>query len=327
LGGLVGKSQETQEPQPTTIMTEPDLLRISDSFYSKRWVWQIDSGEPVAATVIAELERRLPHIATDAWPLRFALGGVYLAGKKAVPSMPLSAPCRLEYYEPKFPLERLHEFYPEFNPTWIHHVDEDLAVIYKPAGLPTTAARDQQVYNLQTYLERYFKKKVHLPSRLDTGVSGLILCSLSERMNRYLQRAYDKRQIEKLYRALVQGAPPWRSKTVELEIARDPRHPILRRCVQNGEGEKACTKLILLKTIGEYSVLQAQPITGRTHQIRLHCASEGLAIVGDPYYGGAIDGVLNLISLSLSFHHPYLGKPFYVELPEPLRPWWDNPKS
>jgi 23S rRNA-/tRNA-specific pseudouridylate synthase len=246
---------------------------------------------------------------------------VYLAGQVASPLAQVVPPCRLEYYEPVFDISKAVEFYPQFSADWILDLDDDLGIVYKPPGLPTTPARDQVKYNLARYLADHFGAPVHTPSRLDTGVDGLLLFSRSSRMNRALQRAYDKHRIEKLYLALVSPAIEWKMLDVEAPIGRDRRHPVLR-CVDAERGESAHTQLNTLVTEGNCTLVQAQPFTGRTHQIRVHCAASGAPIVGDPYYGGSDAPRLHLTSFALRFFHPYQQEYKMYVLPKALRPEW-----
>lgn len=298
-----------------------DAKRIQDSFFSKHICFQLEEGEAVAPTCLEELARRLPHIARDSWPARFELGGVYLAGRSADPTTPVSPPCRLEYYEPSFAIDTAAQFYPQFSAEWIIELDDDLGVCYKPAGLPTTPARDQVQYNLSRYLSNHFGAAVHTPSRLDTGVDGLVLFSRSSRMNRALQRAYDKHSVEKVYLALVSPAVEWKGFDMRGSIARDPRHPVLR-CVDESKGESAHTRLHSLVTEAHRTLVQAQPFTGRTHQIRVHCAALGAPIVGDPYYGGSDAPAIHLTSFALRFFHPYQQEYKMIVLPKAMRREW-----
>jgi 23S rRNA-/tRNA-specific pseudouridylate synthase len=301
--------------------------RIDDSFYSCYWRWEIGEGESVEGSVDAELAKRLPHIDPSSWTERFELGGVYVAGEPAAFGMSIPKPCRLEYYEPKQPLEQLPAFYPTFSAQQVIYRDEDIAVVCKPSGLPTTAPRDQQRYHLLAQVEEYFGVPVHTPSRLDIPVSGLVLCSFSSRMNRYLQKAYSKRWIEKYYLAEVVGCPEWETRVCTRAIERDPRHPVLRRCTsRKGRGEHATTEFTRLcsyiRDDEERTLLQAQPLTGRTHQIRLHCMSEGFPIVGDPYYGGIEAPQLLLTSYALRLFNPFIQKTLYFQVPADLLPTW-----
>jgi len=308
---------------------EIDLARVARSFFSAHRVWQIEAGEDVCSDLREELIKRLPHIEPSSWEEREALGGLYVAGRPATLRQAIVPPCRLEYYEPKLSLELLSSLYPPFREEMIIYQDDDLGVIAKPSGLPTTPARDQTRYNLWRYLTEHFGREVHLPSRLDTGVSGLLLCSFSERMNRHLQKAYDRKLLEKHYLAEIAGLPAWSSLRVERPLGRDSRHPVLRRCVEPGEnGDSASTNLQVIatyKTSGEArALLQAEPLTGRTHQIRLHCQSEGFPIVGDPYYGGAESAALHLVSYALRIYHPYKKEVMTWELPVAMWPEWLN---
>jgi 23S rRNA-/tRNA-specific pseudouridylate synthase len=303
------------------------LNRIDRTFFSKYYRWELTTEEGAGATVEEELRRRLPHIAPESWQARCELGGVYLAGRPAVFGTPITTPCRLEYYEPRVPIENLDTFYPKFSPEMILFHDDDCGVVFKPAGLPTNPARDQQRYHLLGYLQEHFNAPVHTPSRPDTNVSGLVLFSLSDRMNRYLQRAYERRWIEKYYFAEVAGSPEWDKRVCRQGIERDPRHPVLRRCASelNG-GESAVTLFTKLcsytRDNDERTLLQAEPLTGRTHQIRLHCRHEGFPIVGDPFYGNRDGDQLLLTSYALRFFHPYVQKHVQFETPRRLLPHW-----
>jgi 23S rRNA-/tRNA-specific pseudouridylate synthase len=301
------------------------LARIEASFFSSYWRWELDSSEELEPTIEAELAKRLPHIPVSSWPARFELGGVYLGADPAVLGDKLTPPCRLEYYEPRMSVERVADFYPRFSPEMILFVDDDCAVVFKPAGLPTTPARDQQRYSMQRYLEQHLGQVVHMPSRLDTAVSGVVLCSLSSRMNRYLQKAYDRRWIEKRYLAEVIGMPSWNTKVCEQPLERDPRHPILRRTATSG-GESARTRFFRGGSIElngtTRTLLQAEPVTGRTHQIRVHCLYEGFPIIGDPYYGGLGCQDLHLLSYAVKFFHPFRQEHIAVNVPAESLPQW-----
>ena len=302
-----------------------DLSRIQATFPTKRWIFTISCGDDVASSCEEELKRRLPHIDPVTWPERFEIGGVYIDGKVVALGSMITPPCRLEYFELPGPPERWKEIYPKFSSDMVVWRDGDMAVVCKPAGLSTTPPRDQRRFCLEAYLRQIFGPSVHLPSRLDTGVSGLLIVSLSARMNSSLQRAFERRLIDKHYLAEVSGEFPLAESDVRAAIARDPRHPLLRRVVDAG-GEDAHTRVRRLRTYQRngrwYSLLEVEPITGRTHQIRVHLASLGHPIVGDPYYRGEEAAELRLVSYKLGFHHPFDQCQMLFELPLDRRPSW-----
>lgn len=306
-------------------MVEIDRQRIEKTFHSKPWVFTVGSEGASPESCISALQRLLPHIEASTWARRFELGGVYLAGREVPPDTLITTTCRLEYFEPRVPLDDVASLYPPFSSSMILYSDSDVGVGIKPSGLPSTAPRDQRVFTMQAYLSKAIGHAVHLPSRLDVAVSGLLLFSLTGRMNRFLQRAYERRAISKYYLAEVRGSFREGSLDVTAPLGRDTRHPVLRQVVQSG-GEDALTKITKVCEFsrnGErYSLVKAQPVTGRTHQIRVHLASLGFPIVGDPYYGGEEDGCLHLVSYALQFHHPYQQRYVTFELPVASRPMW-----
>ena len=306
-------------------MADIDRQRIEKTFHSKQWVFHVDPQGARPEPCRAWLEKLLPHINPASWEKRFELGGVYVAGREALADMLVTTPCRLEYFEPLCPLEDISSLYPPFVPEMVLYTDDDLGVAIKPPGLPSTAPRDQRIYTMQEYLARFAGKPIHLPSRLDTSVGGLLIFSLTSRMNRHLQRAYERRSVGKYYIAEVQGSFNEGAFDISAPLGRDHRHPVLRKVVDSG-GDEALTSVVKLGEYSRhgaiYSLVQAEPRTGRTHQIRVHLASLGFPIVGDPYYGGENDEAVHLSSYALRFYHPYQQRAVAFELPVALMPTW-----
>jgi RluA family pseudouridine synthase len=302
-----------------------DIERIQATFRSKRWIFPVTEGSRSGLTCRDILVESLPYIDPSTWPERFEVGGVYLNRRPAQLESEVVPPATVEYFEPLGDFNDVASLYPSFSPDSVLYQDDDMAVVVKPAGLPTIPPRDQRRFSLATYLRDHFAKPLHLPSRLDTGVAGLLLVSFTSRMNAALQRAYDRHAVEKYYVAQVSGDFPHDTIEVRAPIGRDPRYAMLRGVVAEG-GEEALTVVTKLSHEvcdgEERTLLRVEPKTGRTHQIRVHLASLGYPIVGDPYYDGARAPELRLVSYRLGLFHPYAQRQLGFELPLALTPGW-----
>ncbi|MEX0595161.1 MAG: pseudouridine synthase, partial [Candidatus Paceibacterota bacterium] len=156
-------------------MTHPDLERIKNSLSSIYHCFVYYSEAP--SSLLLALQKELPEISFDSWIERLSWGGVYINGKVAYHDVPLKTPMKLEYYQPKMPVDQQVNYYPKFSKDWIIYEDPDLLVCFKPAGLSCQKAKEQQKISLYQYLSDYYGSPIHLPSRLDFSTSGLILCS------------------------------------------------------------------------------------------------------------------------------------------------------
>lgn len=296
--------------------------RIEEALTSIRHCWEYTSGVQCPASLAEALSTELPHIAPETWQKRLSWGGVYLNGRSVTSDCPLSPPCRLEYFEPKFDIEDARRVFPEFSREWIVFEDEDLLIVYKPAGLPSLPVREQKYFNMKSYLCAYTGAAVHLPSRLDTATSGLMAVSKTERMHGCLQKLFEKRRAGKTYLFEADGQPAWRQTTVNGAIARDAEHAVLRKIALQG-GKPASTLFQVQYHCSPHSsIILARPLSGRTHQIRVHAQSLGLPVVGDSFYGGRPAPHLHLLSYRLELPG-YLGRePLTATLPERFIPDW-----
>lgn len=171
--------------------------------------------------------------------------------------------------------------------------NDDLLVINKPAGMVVHPAAGHASGTLVNAVLGYAphlegiggEERPGVVHRLDKETSGLILLAKNERAHRWLQDQFRLRRVQKTYLALVDGKPPTPSGRVEAPIGRDPKNRKRMAIVPPGKGREAVSEYKTLETFEKHTLLEFHPHTGRTHQIRLHCAFLKCPIVGDEVYG------------------------------------------
>lgn len=132
--------------------------------------------------------------------------------------------------------------------------------------------------------------------RLDRQTSGVIVLARTVEAHRDLNRQFESRQISKVYHALVVGGPKWDERTVKLPLRAngDRRH---RTVVDPRNGKSALSRFRVLERLERYTLIEAIPGTGRTHQIRVHLAAQGIPVVVDQLYGDGAGVYLSQIKL------------------------------
>jgi len=182
---------------------------------------------------------------------------------------------------------------PENIPLDILFENDDLIVVNKPAGMVVHPAVGHSSGTLVNAVLEYDpeiegiggEERPGVVHRLDKETSGLILLAKNERAHRWLQDQFRLRKVDKTYLALVDGKPPTSSGRVEAYIGRDPSHRKRMAIVPESRGREAISEYKTIKEFQGFSLLEFHPLTGRTHQIRLHCAFLKCPIVGDEVYG------------------------------------------
>jgi len=154
--------------------------------------------------------------------------------------------------------------------------------VSKPVGIATIAERDLAAPCLRSELERELGEKVYVVHRLDKEVSGLVLFARTAEAHRELSMAFEKREVKKTYLALVHGRPSWESILADQPIFAFGSG---RMGVDARRGKASETALSVLRLGEAHALVEAQPITGRRHQIRVHLYAAGHAIAGDLRYG------------------------------------------
>ncbi len=204
----------------------------------------------------------------------------------------------------------------------ILYEDEGLIAVDKPAGLLSVPGRtlehqDSVLLRLQNGLsDRGTLLPIH---RLDQDTSGVLLLAKERASHRDLSLQFQKRQIHKVYEALVTGWVKPEEGTIELPLASDPQNRPYQQ-VDRQRGKPSLTRFRVLSRDGEITRIQFVPLTGRTHQLRVHAAHpEGLGypILGDRLYGKAADR-LYLHACELQFTHPRSRQRIRVQAPTPF---------
>ncbi len=162
----------------------------------------------------------------------------------------------------------------------IIYEDEYFIVINKDAGIEVDE-------NLTKSIKKEFDKikNLYLVHRIDKYTSGIVILAKDESVKKYFEDAFKSRSINKIYHAIVEGTLQNKKGTINLSIGKDKKNPNKRipLSVKFG-GENAITNYEVLKKLKEHTLLELNPITGRTHQIRVHLSSIGHPIIGDKIY-------------------------------------------
>lgn len=185
------------------------------------------------------------------------------------------------------------ELIPEKIPLDIVFENDDLMVVNKAAGMVVHPAAGHDTGTLVHAALAHAPELEgiggeHRPGvvhRLDKDTSGLILLAKNDRAHRWLQDQFRLRSVQKVYLALVDGAPPTPTGRVEAAIGRDTTQRKQMAVVSDKKGRQAVTEYFTVESYDAHTLIEAHPHTGRTHQIRLHMAFIGCPIVGDRIYG------------------------------------------
>ena len=220
---------------------------------------------------------------------------------------------RLDEEEPEYPAED--------GQLTVLYEDDFLLAVDKPAGMLIHPSRSKNEGTLANLVVGYYqrtgqKSAFHPLTRLDRDTFGIVLLAKNAHVHTLLQQT----AVRKTYHALTHGWGEADSGSIDAPIARRPLPSLLRYV--GPEGKPSVTEFAVLEREETVCKLALRPITGRTHQLRLHCAHMGHPILGDPQYGSeesqAFSGILKLphqmlCAKRLELQHPITGKQLILE--------------
>lgn len=217
------------------------------------------------------------------------------------------------------------EFQAEDFPISVLYEDEAILVVDKPAGMVVHPTWNRLTGTLLNGVLGYYEKTgqncaVHVVNRLDRDTRGIVLFAKNAHVHALLYDMQVKGQFEKTYHALCCGAPQGEEGEIVLPIRRCEGYTMLREIHE--DGIFAHTRYRVLEKREGLSLLELSPVTGRTHQLRLHCLASGFPMVGDLQYctqeSQEISKKLGLVgqelcAVKLTFPHPMTGEALTVQ--------------
>jgi 23S rRNA pseudouridine1911/1915/1917 synthase len=231
----------------------------------------------------AELARRYPDISRSTWQKHIKAGHISVNGVVATSSK--SDVTDIDSIEINTP--EISNFSKSELP--IVYIDDNVIVINKPSGVLSHAKGAlNEEFTVASFFARYssYNSDTNRPGivhRLDRDTSGIMIGARNQETAVMLQKQFSDRKTKKVYYAVLNGTPKLDKANIDLPIGRNPSKPSTFRV--NGNGKPAQTRYEVIAKSDKYSLVKLQPMTGRTHQLRVHMQYINTPILGDRVYG------------------------------------------
>ena len=224
---------------------------------------------------------------------RSSLEGLFSANKVTVAGKPVKASHKVTGSDVLAVDDSLITAAPQEIELPVIYEDENVLVINKPAGV---LSHSKGALNLEATIASFIRPKISktmtgnragIVHRLDRPTSGVIITAKNPAALSWLQKQFSTRKTKKTYKAVIEGQPELTEAIIDAPIARNPKKP--QTFYVNPSGKPAQTEYRIIKSITsggkEYSLVELKPLTGRTHQLRVHLAYIGHPVAGDAVYG------------------------------------------
>jgi 23S rRNA pseudouridine1911/1915/1917 synthase len=240
--------------------------------------------------------------------------------------------------EVRIPPMKASDLVPEPIPLDIIFENEDVLLINKTAGMVVHPAAGHSTGTLVHAALAHAPqmkgvggvKRPGVIHRLDKDTSGLIILAKNDRAHRWIQLQFKDRQVKKTYLALVDGKPPTPQGKIDAAIGRDPTHRRKMTVKQPDKGREAISRYSTIENFIDHTYLEVHPLTGRTHQIRVHMNFIGCPITGDQVYGRKKPSLsitrqfLHASRLGLVLPREAIIRTFEADLPDELKETLDT---
>ena len=286
-------------------------IRIDDKLHGRRIKYLLRNHLGMSAALVKRLKNAQDGIMLDG--RRVFVTEQVASGQELVLNVYDEASENIEPVE--MPLDIIYE-------------DDDIIALNKPRAMPTHPSQNHHADTLANGVMYYFRSSdftFRVITRLDRDTSGVVLVAKNALSAQRLSDDIKNKRISKVYTAAVNGVPEPAYGRISAPVKRADNSAILR-CVAPG-GKESVTEYEVQKTLAGISLVTLKPLTGRTHQLRVHMSYIGTPIYGDDMYGAPqINERTRLHCASVSFVHPMTKENITVEapVPEDIRELFEN---